>query len=197
MSSQILTRGNDARGMAWGLVLAWGAAVAIGSALGAMNDWPPFGIAGTVAAGIVLPALAYFFNGALRTSVEDAGLRSITAFHAWRIPAALTFYWYGAHNLLPATFVERAATGDLIAGVLAVAVAVWWPRRSGYWFFHVVGMADFLVAVGTGLSLTLAATPEMRNIVTFPVALIPLFGVGLSGASHIMAFDLLLRKKAR
>ncbi len=31
----------------------------------------------------------------------------------------------------------------------------------------------------------------MRTIATFPLALIPLFAVGLSGAAHLIAFDLL------
>lgn len=35
--------------------------------------------------------------------------------------------------------------------------------------------------------------PRMAGIQTLPMALIPLYGVGISGASHIMAFDLLRR----
>jgi hypothetical protein len=34
----------------------------------------------------------------------------------------------------------------------------------------------------------------MAGIQTLPLALIPLYGVGISGASHIMAFDLLRRR---
>jgi hypothetical protein len=34
----------------------------------------------------------------------------------------------------------------------------------------------------------------MSAIQTLPMALIPLYGVGISGASHIMAFDLLRRR---
>jgi hypothetical protein len=33
----------------------------------------------------------------------------------------------------------------------------------------------------------------MAGIQTLPMALIPLYGVGISGTSHIMAFDLLRR----
>jgi hypothetical protein len=33
----------------------------------------------------------------------------------------------------------------------------------------------------------------MAGIETLPMALIPLYGAGISGASHIMAFDLLRR----
>jgi hypothetical protein len=64
-------------------------------------------------------------------------------------------------------------------------------NRTRYWIFHVVGFADFVVAVGTGLTLFLLNNPQMAAIQTLPMALIPLYGVGISGASHIMAFDLL------
>ena len=38
------------------------------------------------------------------------------------------------------------------------------------------------------------AAPLMANIATFPIVLIPLFGVGLSGAAHIISLDLLRRR---
>ncbi|MEO0637064.1 MAG: hypothetical protein AAFY73_10485 [Pseudomonadota bacterium] len=52
-------------------------------------------------------------------------------------------------------------------------------------------MADFLLAVGTGLIFSLLADPRMETIALFPLALIPLFGVTLSGATHIAAFHML------
>lgn len=58
-------------------------------------------------------------------------------------------------------------------------------------------MTDFLIAVGTGLTFSLLQVPMMNVVATYPVALIPLFGVGISGASHIMALDLLARRKAK
>jgi hypothetical protein len=52
-------------------------------------------------------------------------------------------------------------------------------------------MLDFIAALYTGLRSTLRGDTRMRTIATFPLALIPLFGVGLSGAAHLIAFDLL------
>ncbi len=37
--------------------------------------------------------------------------------------------------------------------------------------------------------------PLMAAAGEFPLALIPLYGVGISGASHLIAFDLLARKR--
>ena len=56
--------------------------------------------------------------------------------------------------------------------------------------FHIIGLADFLLAVGTGLALTLVGTPLMSNIAAYPVVLIPLLGVPVSGAMHVMALDI-------
>jgi hypothetical protein len=36
----------------------------------------------------------------------------------------------------------------------------------------------------------------MASIAAFPLALIPLFGVGVSGASHLIAFDVMRRQRA-
>jgi hypothetical protein len=105
----------------------------------------------------------------------------------------LVFFWYGAHDLLPETFVQNAGWGDFIAGLLALGVLLLPESRNRYWVFHIVGFADFVVAVGTGLTFFLLNDPRMSAIQTLPMALIPLYGVGISGASHIMAFDLLRR----
>ena len=82
----------------------------------------------------------------------------------------------------------------MIAGVLAPLVVTLAPRsRAGYRTAHVVGLADFELAVGTGLTFSLLADARTETIALFPLALIPLFGVTLSGATHRAAFDLLRR----
>jgi hypothetical protein len=45
--------------------------------------------------------------------------------------------------------------------------------------------------VGTGLTYTLLGDPLMDTISTFPLILIPLFMVGVSGAVHLIVFHLL------
>lgn len=77
--------------------------------------------------------------------------------------------------------------------MLALAVTLLAKTRGRYLVFHLFGFADFVVAVGTGLTLFLQNDPLMAGIQTLPMALIPFFGVGVSGASHLMAFDLLRR----
>jgi hypothetical protein len=177
------------------VLASWGAAVAVAAQTGLLKMiYPPL-IAPIVGVGIVAPTLAYFMSAHVRGYIEAIGLRPLTLMHIWRIPAALLFFWYGAQGLLPETFVRHAAWGDLIAGMIALTLLFVRPSRGAYWFMHLFGVADFLLAVGTGLTLTLMNDPRMSPIRELPLALIPLFGVGISGATHIMAFDLLRRGK--
>lgn len=178
-----------------GLVaLAWFVAVVLAAGSGLLARlWMP-AIAGLVALGILLPTLWYFVSATGRRWADRVGLRAITAFHVWRVPAALMFFWYGLQGQLPTLFWVLAGTGDLIAGLWALAVT--WragASREAYLRMHRFGFADFVVAVGTGLTFTLLLDPRMAPIAALPLALIPLFGVGISGASHLVAFDMLRR----
>ncbi|MAU95306.1 MAG: permease [Fulvimarina sp.] len=177
------------------VALVWAASVAIAAGSGALARlWMP-AIAGLVALGIMLPTLWYFAVPASRAWADNVGLRTITAFHAWRVPAALMFFWYGAHGQLPTLFWLLAGTGDLISGLWAILVVS--KRKASLAEFarmHRFGFAVFVIAVGTGLAFTLMLDPRMAPIASLPLALIPLFGVGISGASHIVAFDMLWRQ---
>lgn len=173
----------------------WVSIVIIAAQMGLLKMiYPPL-IGPTVGVGVLAPTMAYFLSSRVRNYVETIGLRALTLIHIWRIPAAFLFFWYGAKGLLPETFVRHAAWGDLIAGMIALTFLFFRPFRSGYWFMHLFGFADFLLAVGTGVTFTLMNDPRMSPIRELPLALIPLFGVGVSGATHIMAFDLLRRGK--
>jgi hypothetical protein len=132
-------------------LIVWGLAVAVATEAGIFRAVYPLLLAPIIALGVVVPVIVYALSDGFRTYIEAIGLRPLTAFHIWRIPAALLFFWYGAHDLLPEAFVRNAGWGDLIND------------------------------------------PRMSAIATLPMALIPLYGVGISGASHIMAFDLLRR----
>jgi hypothetical protein len=172
----------------------WGLAVAVAAEAGVYRAIQPLLLAPIIVLGIVVPVVVYAVSDGFRAYIEAIGLRSLTAFHIWRIAAALVFFWYGAHNLLPETFVQNAGWGDLIAGFLALGVILLPESRNRYLAFHIFGFTDFIVAVGTGLAFFLLNDPRMSAIQTLPMALIPLYGVGISGASHIMAFDLLRRR---
>jgi hypothetical protein len=176
----------------------WAGAVALVSATGWLGALPTVMVAPLVVLAIALPTLAYAANPALRAWAAGVGLWWLTALHVWRIAAAGVFFWYGGQELLPPLFVTNAGWGDLAAGLLALAVVLA-PRagRRSYAAMHLFGFADFVLAVGTGLALTLLGDPLMGTIRAFPLALIPLFGVGVSGTAHLIAFHLLWTGRGR
>lgn len=191
----IETKNTRNTGQAIAVVLAiWAGAVTAAAATGLLLHLPPVAMAGSVVAGVAGPTIAYFLVPNVRRWVEAVGLRGLTLFHGWRIVAAFLFFGYGAQGLLPERFVGNAAWGDLLAGLLALLVVAMPFTRSRYVFAHLFGLGDFVLAVGTGLYFTLTAPASIAALRELPLALIPLFGVGLSGATHLIAFDLLRRR---
>lgn len=95
--------------------------------------------------------------------------------------------------MLPTAFWVLAGTGDLAAGSFAAYLLLPPESVRRTLAFHIFGLADFMVAVGTGLTLTLLQDPRKAPIPVLPMALIPLWGVGISDATHIIAFDMLRR----
>lgn len=176
------------------VLAAWAGAVVLASEAGALRLLQPLQVAALVASGIALPAAAYFLWPAVRDLIDWIGLRRLTAFHVWRIPAGLAFLWYGAQGQLPLAFALLAGVGDVLAGAIALWAVQGAQTRPRYLFAHGFGMLDFAIAVGTGLTFTMLQDPAMDTIRTLPMSLIPMFGVGLSGATHIMAFHMLGRR---
>lgn len=180
-------------------VLAWLIAVVWASLSGALEAlaqsfMPAY--AALVALGIVTPVVAYFRFQTARLAVDSVGLKALTLMHVWRIPAALLFFWYGARGELPLLFWVLAGVGDFAAGCFAATLLWRNPTPARLRRIHVFGFTDFVVAVGTGLTFTLIGDPRMALLTTLPMALVPLFGVGLSGASHIVALNALGRRAA-
>ncbi len=179
-------------------VLVWGAAVALLSATGVLAAVPLLALPALIAAGIAVPLVIVFRSPAQRRLVRDIDLAHLTWFNAWRVAAAAAFFLVGAQGLLPAPFVTNAAWGDLVAGIAAPLVVIATarlatrPRARAYLGFHLFSFGDFVVAVGTGLTFTLAGDPLMRTLLDTPMALIPLWGVPITGAISLLALRRLL-----
>jgi hypothetical protein len=171
----------------------WGVMVAVLAQTGVYREILAPLAGPIIGAGMALPFVAYLSFPGFRRYIEAIGLRKLTAFHVWRTPAALLFFWYGAHDWLPEAFVRDAGWGDVGAGVFALIVTLLPESRGRYLAFHLYGLADLALALATGMTLTLHGDPRMAGILTLPMALIPLYAVGILGATHLMAFDLLRR----
>ena len=119
----------------------WGLAVAVAAESGVYRSIYPLLLGPIIALGIVVPVIIYAMSKGFRAYIEAIGLRALTAFHIWRIGAALVFFWYGAHNLLPEAFVRNAGWGDLFTGLLALGVTLLPKTRNRYLVFHLFGFA--------------------------------------------------------
>lgn len=183
----------------WGaVVLVWGLTIGVLSAAGALAVIPLLALPAVIAAGIVIPLLVVSRSELQRSLVRDLDLLHLTLFNVWRVPAAIAFFVVGAQGMLPGRFVTNAAWGDLIAGVLAGVVVLVGTRLAAgarvraYTAFHLFSFADFVVAVGTGLTFTVLGDPLMRTLLDTPMALIPLWGVPITGAISLLALHRLL-----
>ena len=175
--------------------LVWTALVVLASASGwlraAGRYAPPL-----TAASVMLTIVSLSFAlPSFRAWVASLGLVRLTALHILRIAAVPLFFWYGSRGLLPAVFVSRAAWGDLAAGLLALGVLLFWRRPAGFWIAHLWGMSDFFIAFATAIPLARQGGSAMESIATLPIALIPFVGVPFLAATHVMAYDLLLRTR--
>lgn len=175
------------------VIALWGAAVVAGAANGAFTSLYMPLIGAIVAATIIIPTLIYAASPRLQAYARDLGHGPIVGLHTWRIPAALAFFWYGVQGQLPTAFWVLAGIGDFIAGSYAAYLMTRPESERNYLSFHLFGFADFVVAVGTGVTFTLLQDPRMTLIAVLPMALIPLWGVGISGVTHLVAFDMLRR----
>lgn len=135
--------------------------------------------------------VSYGANKPFRDFCNSIPLKMIALFHTWRIFAGWLFLAYS--DVLSPTFVNNAAYGDIIAGFLGLAVFVFGHTKRNYYVFNIVGLLDFVVAVGTGITLTVLGDNGMKPIVELPLIVIPLFGVPLSGFTHYVSLSRLVK----
>ena len=174
-------------------LVIWAIAVTVGGMFGIFTRLPLPGIALLVVASITTLLLLYYRHPAIHQYVTSLNPRSLVVFHLWRIGAGFAFLYYGCQALLPERFVINAGYGDLAVGFLVPLILLGRQSTRKYIAFHLLGLLDFAIAVGTGLTFTVLQIPLMENIATFPIVLVPLFGVPLTGATSVMAIDMLTR----
>jgi len=173
----------------------WGACAFAAAHAGLISKTPRLLLGPLYLVETAIPIALYYLNPRFRAYIASIDLKHLTIFHLWRLLAGLAFVSYGNRGLLSATFVRNAGYGDILVGLL-VPVTLLLPRGTGkYLVFHIIGLLDFGLAVGTGIYLTLSGDPLMWNITKYPIVLIPLIGVPISGALHVMAIDVALKQR--
>jgi hypothetical protein len=164
------------------VLAAWLALVFILGATGAFvttPGQPPIRIVIGVTAPLVVFLIAFGMLRGFREYILALDLRLATAIQAWRA-AGMGFLALYVYGILPGSFAWPAGLGDIAIGVTAPWVLLALLRRPGFansspfvaW--NLFGIADLVVAVGSGGLGSLLATGAAGEITTAPMALLPL-----------------------
>lgn len=170
----------------------WASIVYVLGGLEILAQIPNLIFGGIVISLFIGTSLLFFKSKPIHDFLSGFSLESLTFIHLWRIMAAAIFLHYGAAGLLPQTFVNLAGYGDLIAGLMVPVALLFREHKASFWAFNIIGFTDFLIAVGTGVFFAFSGDEIMLNIRLLPLAMIPLFGVPISGLTHIVMFKKLI-----
>ena len=103
----------------------------------------------------------------------------MTGVQAWRF-AGLGFIALYAHGVLPGLFAWPAGLGDIAIGITAPWIALKLTREPSFVsnrafiVWHLLGILDLLIAVGTGALSSALAIGVQSEVTTGPMAQLPL-----------------------
>ena len=174
-----------------GLMAVWlAAAYLIGTGHWLTNDGQS--VIAPIALSAAIPVALFFAAYGLlprfRGFVLAQDIRTLTMIHLWRV-LGFTFLTLYAFDVLPGLFAWPAGLGDVAIGIAALFVVLRMDRDPDYATspglvrFHLLGLADFVVAVATA-GLAAGGLPDLiANGVTtapmdvWPLNIFPSFGV--------------------
>lgn len=196
-----MTRSDDAAkrdGTPWaglaGLLLLWFAAAYVIGAERLLAGGSP-GLLRPIALTAVVPVAGFLALYALspqfRERILTLDIATLTMLQVWRVVgfAFLPLYAFG---VLPGLFAWPAGLGDVAIGLAApfVVARLWrdrtWATSAGLVRFHLLGLVDFAIAIGTaslasgnfpGLLFggVTSAAMEVWPLNLFPSFLVPIF----------------------
>jgi hypothetical protein len=147
-------------------------------------------VAITAAAPIVVFSLWFASSERFRKFVLSLNPRILTSAQVWRI-IGFAFLLLEARGVLPAIFALPAGYGDMFIGVTAFFAA--WrlanpDHRNAFIVWQLLGIADLVVAVGTGTTAGLLDPHgvSMAAMTVLPLSLIPTFLVPLFLIFHVI-----------
>ena len=124
---------------------------------------PP--IAMTVVIPVALFLAAYVLSARFRDFVLAQDIRTLTMMQHWRVIGSVFLVLY-SFDILPALFAFPAGLGDVAIGLAAMFVISRmdrdpdYLRSNGYLWFHLLGLLDFIAALGTA-ALSSGAFPNL------------------------------------
>lgn len=189
------------RGPARAAMLGLGAwlAVALGVALsGVITVDRRIAIPLVLVTLVAMQVVLYRRGGAWRALADSLDDRTVVLLHVVRAPIGALFLVLLTHGL-DATFARIAGFGDLVSGLGALAVGLFFLRsRAALLVWNTFGLLDLLVVVFTAQRILIFSDhPEtMTMLLGFPGMLLPTFLVPIILASHFLLFAR-LRRAAR
>jgi hypothetical protein len=170
------------------LVAAWYAFAVVLTLSGILGRAPlvgPVMLVGSCATWIVL----YRRRGQARRWLDSIPLRPLLALHIIRLPIGAVFLVEASQGRLAPLFAARAGWGDIAVGAAAIVVAGFlWRRRGAVRAFTILGLADILFALATGMYLMFGVQdPLMLDaIARLPYPLLPFAVVPTVILTHLL-----------
>jgi hypothetical protein len=159
---------------------------------------PTITLGASIAVPLLAGALLLYRSTTLSAVVAAVPLSWLVGIQFYRIIGAVFVVLY-ALDLQPGEFALPAGWGDVAVGLCAPVVAYLAVRGARGWrlattSWNALGILDLVIALTTGFlsspsSLqTLALANPNELITTFPIVLVPLFGVPLFLVLHLAVF---------
>jgi len=178
------------------VLLAW-LCFAVGLA-GWFQNASALAVAATVWTLTALVFLACWSVRTIRVCVLNIDLRWLVVLHVTRLFIGAYFLVLCQRRQLPCAFATPAGWGDIVIGVLAVALVSSMHTqfaKTVLLSWNTLGLIDIVFVVLSALRVGLKDWQSMHALRELPLSLLPTFLVPLIIASHVLIFVRLIRAR--
>jgi len=178
------------------VLLAW-LCFAVGLA-GWFQNASALAVAATVWTLTALVFLACWSVRTIRVCVLNIDLRWLVVLHVTRLFIGAYFLVLCQRRQLPCAFATPAGWGDIVIGVLAVALVSSMHTqfaKTVLLSWNTLGLIDIVFVVLSALRVGLKNWQSMHALRELPLSLLPTFLVPLIIASHVLIFVRLIRAR--
>jgi hypothetical protein len=151
-------------------------------------------------ASLILILIALFLLvPAFRAWCLTVNIKVLILFHLTRFVGVYFLVLY-SQGRLPYDFAVPGGVGDIIIALAALALIIFGrgrvkPGRAVLLVWNVAGLLDILFVVFTAASLAMSAPGSMRELLMFPLSLLPTYIVPLIIFTHIVIFVRLYHRR--
>ncbi len=161
---------------------------------------PPQVIGLTIAGGTLAILALSRFNQRFRNSLNANTVEQLICWHSIRAPIGAAFLVFASEGMLPDLFANRAGYGDMFTALTGISAIACCARMNNqrlkslvYLVWNIIGLADLLMAVGTGVYLAFQIPDSMIWIARLPLLLVPTFILPVLFATHVIMLQRLIR----